>query len=107
MPQNTVNPGQQARSEVPTGPAGPDRWQWRARYVQPGTPPADEPTQHLPVGWWITGITGTDVPADERCGGIAAIRVHYAVADDGEDITAEISHRIAAALGGAGSPGNT
>lgn len=70
--------------------------QWEARYVKPGTPYRDEPSELIPAGWYVLGgVPGAD---EEERGADVIVHVEQAYDVDGEPIEQQIAELVAEAM---------
>jgi hypothetical protein len=64
-------------------------------HVGPNTPYADEPSETVPVGWYVTGRNSADHPED---GPAVIIKVEQAAGADGADLSEAYATIVASAM---------
>lgn len=69
---------------------------WEARYVKPGTPYRDEPSEMIPAGWYVLG--GRRSGDEEERGLDVIIHIEQAYDVDGEPIGQQAAELIAEAM---------
>lgn len=69
---------------------------WGSYFVEPNTPYIDEPSETVPVGWYVRCHDVEDSDPETRCR--AEVFVEWAIDEAGEDVTEALASRIAALL---------